>query len=159
MNLRLALTDAATTRELRRSVLRPRQPPGSAMHGDDRADALHLGAFADDGLVGCCVLLSRPYPSRPDEPGAWQLRGMAVEPLRQGHGIGAAVLDAAVAEVRRRLGTLMWCDARTTAVPFYRAHGFVTDGGEFMHEESGVPHFRMWRRLDRDSAAGEIPAG
>jgi predicted GNAT family N-acyltransferase len=41
----------------------------------------------------------------------------------------------------------MWCDARTTAVPFYRAHGFVAEGAEFMHEESGIPHYRMWRMI------------
>jgi ribosomal protein S18 acetylase RimI-like enzyme len=163
MSLRLDLTDAATTRDLRRSVLRPQQAPGSPMHGDDATDALHLGAFDGDAVVGCCVLLPRPYPSRPDEEGGWQLRGMAVAPAVQGQGVGRAVLDAAVAEARRRRGTLLWCDARTSAVGFYRSQGFTTDGAEFVHAESGLPHHRMWRRIDPralpNPVRGRFPAG
>ena len=163
MTLRIERTDAATTWALRRSVLRPNQVPGTAMHGDDQPDALHLGAFDDDELIGCCVLLPRPYPSRPDEPGAWQVRGMAVVPAAQGRGIGTAVLDAAVVEARRRRGTLLWCDARSSAVGFYGTQGFVTDGDEFRHAESGRPHYRMWRRIDPHAVAnpirGRFPAG
>jgi ribosomal protein S18 acetylase RimI-like enzyme len=163
VSLRIAPTDAATTRELRRSVLRPQQAPGTPMHGDAEPDAVHLGAFAGDVLVGCCVLLPRPYPARPDEPGAWQLRGMAVAPSAQGRGIGTAVLEAAVAEARRHRGTVLWCDARSSAVGFYRAHGFRVDGDEFFHAESGLPHHRMERIIDPHARpnpiGGRFPAG
>jgi predicted GNAT family N-acyltransferase len=146
--MQIRIVDGATTQELRRAVLRPNWPVGSPMHGDENPDAVHFAAFGnDDVLIGCCLILPRPYPIRPDEPGAWQLRGMATAPSWQRMGVGAAILDVAIAAANRRAGRLMWCDARTTAVPFYRAHGFVAEGAEFMHEESGIPHYRMWRMI------------
>lgn len=161
MDLRVSVVDAAATRELRRTVLRPGWPPGSAMHGDENPDAVHVAAYDDDALdddalVGACLILPRPYPVRPEEERAWQLRGMATTPARQGQGIGGVVLAAATAEVLRRHGRLIWCDARTSAVRFYAQHGFTAEGDEFVHAESGIPHFRMWRRLDLRGTPGPI---
>jgi predicted GNAT family N-acyltransferase len=145
--MEIRIVDAATTKELRRAVLRPTWPVGSPMHGDENADAVHLAAFDSDELVGCCLILPRPHPARPDEPGAWQLRGMATAPHRQGQGVGSAVVAAALEQAKQRAGRLIWCDARTTAVRFYAAHGFVAEGAEFLHAESGIPHYRMWRMI------------
>jgi predicted GNAT family N-acyltransferase len=146
--LRVEIVDGAATRELRRAVLRPTWPLGSAMHGDDNPDAVHIAARDDDNrVIGTCLVLPRPYPAHPDRPHAWQLRGMATSPQLRSQGIGATVLAAAIAEVRSRGGELIWCDARTSAVPFYAQHGFETEGAEFLHAESGIPHFRMWRAL------------
>jgi predicted GNAT family N-acyltransferase len=156
MDLRVRVVDAAATRELRRTVLRPTWPPESAMHGDENADAVHVAAYDDDALVGACLILPRPYPVRPEQERAWQLRGMATTPERQGHGIGGLVLTAALAEVLRRRGRLIWCDARTSAVRFYAQHGFTAEGPEFIHTESGIPHYRMWRRLDLRGTPGPI---
>jgi predicted GNAT family N-acyltransferase len=145
LTLRVAIVDGTATRELRRAVLRSGWPVGSPMHGDDNADAIHLAALDDDAVIGSCLVLPRPYPLRPDEPHTWQLRGMATAPARQGQGIGGQLVAAALAEVRARAGRLIWCDARTTAVAFYRQHGFVCEGAEFLHAESGIPHYRMCR--------------
>ena len=144
--MRIEVVTGAATRELRRAVLRPGWPVGSPMHGDDNADAIHLAALDDDGtVIGSCLVLPRPYPPRAGEPGAWQLRGMATTPQWQGKGVGAAVISAALDTVAARGGRLIWCDARTSAVAFYRQHGFVAEGAEFRHAESGIPHYRMWR--------------
>jgi predicted GNAT family N-acyltransferase len=144
--MQIRIVDGATTQELRRAVLRPNWPVGSPMHGDENPDAVHFAAVADDGtVIATCLILPRLYPPRPDEPDAWQLRGMATAPERRSQGIGAAIVHAVITEAKRRSGRLMWCDARTTAVPFYRAHGFTAEGAEFIHAESGIPHYRMWR--------------
>lgn len=144
--MRIAFVDAAATRPLRRAVLRPTWSLAAPMHGDENDDAVHLGAFDDDdALVGTCVLLPRPYPLRPDETPAWQLRGMATADGSRGRGIGTQVLAAVVAEVARRGGRLVWCEARTSAVAFYLQHGFAIDGAEYLHAESGTPHRYMWR--------------
>lgn len=144
--MRIAITDGIATRELRRAVLRPGWPIGSAMHGDDNADAVHLAATNEDGtVIGTCLVLPRPYPLRPDTTDAWQLRGMATAPAHQGLGIGTAVLAAAVETVVKRGGRLIWCDARTSARRFYAQHDFTPEGDEFLHAESGIPHYRMWR--------------
>ena len=147
MSVRAAVVDAATTRELRRAVLRPQWAPGSVLPGDSDPAAVHVAVYESDELIGCCVLQSRPYPLRPEEPHAWQLRGMAVVPERQGQGVGATVLAAAEAELRSRGARLVWCDARTTAVGFYARHGFSAEGPEFEHAETGLPHLRMWRGI------------
>jgi predicted GNAT family N-acyltransferase len=146
--MRVTVVDGLATRELRRAVLRPSWPIGTSMHGDDNPDAVHLAAIDDDGsVIGACLVLPRPYPFRPDDAGAWQLRGMATAPERQGHGVGGLVLGGAIVEILRRRGGLVWCDARTTAMRFYRQHAFVPEGDEFVHSESGIPHYRMWRDL------------
>lgn len=148
MTARIVVVDGAATRELRRAVLRPGWPVGAPMHGDDNPDAIHLAAVDPHGAVmGCCLVLPHPFPARPDEPHGWQLRGMATAPTRQNQGIGARVLAAAVGAVRNRSGRIIWCEARTSAVAFYGRHGFRTEGTEFIHAESGIPHFRMWLDL------------
>jgi predicted GNAT family N-acyltransferase len=148
MTIEVRVVDGAATRDLRRAVLRPQWPPGSPMHGDDNSDAVHLAAVDEAGLVvGSCVLLPRRYPVRPERDGAWQLRGMATVPERRGHGIGAMVVTRAIDEIKGRGGRLVWCEARAAAVEFYRRHGFVVDGPEFEHAETGIPHHHMSRPL------------
>jgi ribosomal protein S18 acetylase RimI-like enzyme len=72
---------------------------------------------------------------------------MATAPQLRGRGIGGQLIGAAIEQVRGRDGRLLWCDARTSALDFYRRHGFTAEGEEFQHAESGIPHYRMWRML------------
>lgn len=140
--------DGSVTSDLRRRVLRPSWPAGSAMHGDREPGAVHVAAFDDDGVVvGTCLVLPAPFPYGPG-PGQWQLRGMATADGLRGRGIGGDVLAGAVAEISARGGTLVWCGARTTAVPFYERHGFAAVGAEYTQEETGLPHFTMWRAVE-----------
>jgi GNAT superfamily N-acetyltransferase len=144
----IRVVDASTTRPLRRAVLRPSWPADAPISGDDAPDAVHLAGFADDGeLVAACLLLPRPYPRQPDDDGSWQLRGMATaEPVR-GTGVGTRLLEAAVAQVRERGGRLLWCEARSSALGFYLHNGFVIDGAEYPHAETGAPHHYMHRPI------------
>jgi GNAT superfamily N-acetyltransferase len=141
---RVGIVDAATTNDLRRAVLRPQWPAGATMPGDTD-DAVHVGAFDDEELVGACLVLPRPYPLHPEEQGTWQLRGMVTAPDRRGSGIGALMLRGVDDEVLRRGGRLIWCNARTSARTFYERCGYTAEGPEFLHEESRLPHFQMWR--------------
>jgi GNAT superfamily N-acetyltransferase len=145
--VRILAVPAATTRELRRAVLRPQWEPGRPMAGDDDPAAVHVAALDGADVLGACVLLPRAYPPHPERPGSWQLRGMAVAPARQRAGVGGRLLAGALALVRERGAALVWCDARVTAAPFYRRHGFAGEGPEFRHAETGLPHLRMWRDL------------
>ncbi|MGN6607443.1 MAG: GNAT family N-acetyltransferase [Jatrophihabitans sp.] len=144
----IRLVDALTTRALRRTVLRPSWPVDEPVHGDDAPDSLHLGAYDGDELVAACILLPRPYPQRPDETGTWQLRGMATAEAVRGRGVGTTLLDAALDEVRRRGGRLLWCEARVTAIGFYARNGFTVDGPEYAHAETGAPHHYASRPVD-----------
>ena len=138
---------AAETYPLRLPILRAGMPPEAAEFPNDNApDTIHLGAFADDQLVGVVSLYPAPFPDRPESPAAWQLRGMATLPEVRGAGHGRALVEASFAACHWRGAKLLWCNARTPAVEFYRHHGLETIGEEFEIPTAG-PHFRMWREL------------
>lgn len=146
--IRIEQVDATRTSELRRAVLRPGWPPGSVMPGDSEPGVLHLAALDDEEPVSACVLFPKPYPARPDLPGAWQLRGMASAESVRGTGIGARVIERGAHLVRERGGRLVWCHARVPALRFYQRCGFVVDSDEFVPAETGIPHRMLYLELN-----------
>lgn len=143
---------AGETRQLRHQVLRPHQAPDELVYpGDEAAESLHVGAFADGRLVGVATVVPGPMPGIADEH-AWQVRGMATLPEFRGQGAGSAMLGALVAHVAGRGGTAIWCNARTPAVRFYEKMGFAAKGGEFLIPVSG-PHYMLWRAITPGSKA------
>jgi predicted GNAT family N-acyltransferase len=147
VTIRIVRSDAATTRALRRAVLRPTWPPDAAMHGDDDTTAVHIAAFDEEELVAACLLLRRPYRLLPNRT-AWQLRGMVTAPGRRGEGIGGRLLAAAVEEARGNGVVALWCEARTSAMRFYQQHGFTVDSEEYLHSETAIPHHLMSRAIE-----------
>jgi GNAT superfamily N-acetyltransferase len=65
---------------------------------------------------------------------------MAVEPGRQGSGVGARVLAEAVAAARAAAAPLMWANGRSSALGFYQRHGWRVAGAEFTASDTGLPH-------------------
>ncbi len=57
-----------------------------------------------------------------------ELDGLFVEPERWGHGIGRALVEAAVHQARRRGVTLITVVASPTARTFYERCGFTAEG-------------------------------
>lgn len=137
---------AAGTRPLRSAILRPGQPPDMLVYpGDDAPDTLHLGAFEGDELVGIASIYHEPQPGD-ERPGAWRLRGMATIDRVRGKGHGRALLTACIDAIRARGGELLWCNARTPAMGFYKSLGFSVRGEPF--ELPGIgEHFLMWRAI------------
>jgi GNAT superfamily N-acetyltransferase len=72
---------------------------------------------------------------------------MAVDPGRQGTGIGAAVLAAAVAAARAAGAPMIWANARSTALGFYRRYGWQVAGEEFVTSDTGLRHYPMLLEL------------
>ncbi len=137
---------ARETYPLRAAVLRPGQPPASLLfHGDDAPETAHIGALDGDRIVSIGSLYHEPPPGA-DDPGAWRLRGMATAEGARRQGYGAAVLRACIEHVVRQDGTGLWFNARSAAVPFYRAMDFTTRGEEFELPDIG-PHYFMYREL------------
>ena len=137
---------AEETRMLRHLILRPFQQPHQLVYpGDLDPRSLHAGAFVGGELVGIASVVPGPMPGDTCET-AWQLRGMATRPEVRRMGLGTAMLQACLSHIARSGGTLLWCNARTPAVPFYRSLGFSTQGEEFQVAQSG-PHFVMWRAV------------
>jgi predicted GNAT family N-acyltransferase len=123
-------------RPLRHAILRAGYPVAESVYtADDLAETVHLAAFDGDEVVGTATLFPEPYEGRP----AWRLRGMAVADRWRGRGVGSLLLAEVVGQVRELGGELLWCNARTVALPFYGRHGFATAGEEFLVAH-GVPH-------------------
>ena len=133
---------------LRQRVLRPHQRVDDVdFDGDRRPGALHLGAFDGRRLIGCASILPDPLAGRTDaDVGAWRVRGMAVERAFRYAGVGGLLLERCVEHVRDRGASLVWCNARVRASPFYERHGFVPEGDVFEVDAIGW-HVRMRRAL------------
>ena len=116
----------------------------SVYAGDDRA--VHIGAWADEMLVGCAAVFPDPWPggsagvATAPEPAAWRLRGMAVDPAQRRTGVGREVLVVAVEAARAAGAPLLWANARTAALSFYEAVGWQVAGEEFITPDTGLPH-------------------
>ena len=109
---------------------------------DDDPRSFHLGVFVDGALVGVASFSPAPTPHR-DGADAWQLRGMAIDDAQQGVGLGSLLID----EARRRVGaagaSVLWCNARDTAIGFYEKLGFTVYGDGFRTADTGLPHHVM----------------
>lgn len=127
---------AADVIDVRHAVLRKGRPRESAVFdGDERPATRHWVARQADRAVG---VVSVMQADQPDGSARWQLRGMAVLDDLQGAGIGRALLDEVMADVREPI----WCNARERAVPFYARAGWTVVGEPFVIEPIG-PHRRM----------------
>jgi GNAT superfamily N-acetyltransferase len=138
---------AKDTIAIRWPVLRPGFPRESAIFaGDELTTAKHFGASFGGTLIGVASIYPAPLPEKPDASPSWQLRGMATLPEMRHAGFGRALLAACVAHTRAEHAALLWCNARTSAAPFYAKNGWQIVGGEFDIPTVG-PHFRMFIEL------------
>lgn len=131
--------EQAATVELRREVLR--RPLGldftQAQLAAEREDT-HLAVFDGQAAVACLVLTPR-------EPVTLQMRQVAVRADQQGRGLGRRLVEASERWAREHGFGRMVLHARQTAVPFYLALGYSTEGEPF--EEVGIPHRAMFKDL------------
>src|SRR5574343_732132 len=101
-------------------------------------DNIHIAAFEDDKMLGCCMLIRQ-------EDKEIRLRQMAVLNNLQGKGIGKAILIFAE-NIARDLGFKeITMHARKTAVPFFEKLGYRIIGDEFL--EISIPHVEMEKKL------------
>jgi predicted GNAT family N-acyltransferase len=70
---------------------------------------------------------------------------MAVLKEWRGRGLGALVLQRLMDRARERGDREVALSAQAHAVPFYRAQGFIPEGGEYL--EAGIRHQAMRRVL------------
>ena len=97
-------------------------------------ESIHAVAYAGASPVGTARLLPDGHIGR-----------MAVLKDWRGRGIGALMLQRLIERARERGDREVALSAQVHAVPFYRAQGFVPEGGEYM--EAGIRHQAMRRIL------------
>lgn len=125
--------------QLRTEILR--KPLGMTFSPDEltqEKENIHIAAFEDDKILGCCMLIRQ-------EGKEIRLRQMAVLNNLQGKGIGKAILIFAE-NIARDLGFKeITMHARKSAAPFFEKLGYRTIGNEFM--EISIPHVEMEKKL------------
>jgi ribosomal protein S18 acetylase RimI-like enzyme len=125
--------------ELRWRVLRaPLGHPREATRFPFEDESLHLVALDADALVGCVLF-------HPEGGATGRLFQMAVEPARQGQGIGVRLVHTLETELARRGFRTVTLHARDTAVGFYARLGYSVFGEPFT--EVGISHRHMRRTL------------
>ena len=124
--------DGVPLAAVRRAVFVVEQQVPEAEEWDDK-DALcqHVIALAtDDSAIGTGRLLPDGYIGRMAVLQPWRRRG-----------VGSALLALLNAIARERGFAETRLHAQTHALAFYRKHGYVPLGAEFM--EAGIPHYEM----------------
>ncbi len=125
--------------DLRMQILR--KPLGLDFSKEDienEKSDIHIAAYEDDEILGCCMLTQV-------NPTSVRLRQMAVKPGLQHKGIGKVLMQFAENIARDRGNKLMTMHARKTAVGFYEKQGYTVAGKEFI--EVTIPHIVMEKEL------------
>ncbi|MCU0816561.1 MAG: GNAT family N-acetyltransferase [Cypionkella sp.] len=127
--------DIATCRALRRRVFIEEQGVSEADEIDDKdGEAIHLLARVEGRPVGSARLLILGETGK--------IGRVCVLAQARGTGLGAALMRAAVAELRKRPGVRRAkLGAQTHALGFYERLGFVAVGPVF--DDAGIPHREM----------------
>ena len=125
--------------KLRDNVLRKPLGLGFTLQElENEKDNMFIGAFEDDDILGCCMLVE-------ENPEIVRLRQMAVLNDLQGKGIGRALMNFAENLARDRGYKTMSMHARKNAVGFYEKMGYKVASDEFT--EITIPHYVMEKSL------------
>ena len=124
---------------LRHEILR--KPLGLQFGKDEleaEKDEILIGAFEDDKILGCCMLVK-------SNDKTCRLRQMAVINKLQGKGIGKALMVFAENLARDRGYRTLTMHARKSAIGFYERLGYRVVGEEF--QEVTISHYVMEKDL------------
>ena len=136
------------TKELRFLVLWPHKPDVASctIDIDHREDAIHLGAFEGDRIIGICSLFEMTTTKLSFEK-QYRLRAMATHPEARGKHAGKAIVEEAIRLVKEAGYDVLWCDARKVALGFYERLGFQLID-EWYEVPMIGPHKLMYFPLD-----------
>ncbi|MFM7672836.1 MAG: GNAT family N-acetyltransferase [Bacteroidota bacterium] len=124
---------------LRQDILR--RPLGLTLEPDEldtERNHIHIGAFEDESLLGCCMLVK-------ENPKTVRLRQMAVSDKLQRKGVGKALMNFAENIARDQGFKNMNMHARKHAIGFYEKMGYKVTSTEFT--EVTIPHVVMEKSL------------
>lgn len=117
---------------LRHAVLWPNKPP-EYCHLKDDEDGLHFGAFTDGILVSVASVYIHQNKAR--------LRKFATDAKYQNQGIGSKMMVHIIKSIKGPHVAYFWCDARETALEFYKRFGMRESSERFY--KADVSYFKM----------------
>ena len=130
------------TLSLRSKILRNGLPIDDCIFPTDHTEGVfHLAYYVGETEVATVATF---YPQHLEGRSGmgYQLRGMATDTPFFGKGYGAKLIKYAVDYIKTAKAKYIWCNARTSAVDFYKKQGFKVVSEEF--EIAGVgPHYIM----------------
>ena len=135
------------TYSIRQTVLRPGRPITECHFSGDKDDGtFHLGIFQNLKLIGVASFMKNSNPFFKSHT-QFQLRGMAILPDFNTKGYGSLLLKEGEQKIDlNHKDTMLWFNARITAVDFYKKHGYECIGKTF--EVPGVcEHIVMFKDL------------
>ena len=133
------------TYAIRKTVLRKNMTLSHKMPGDQDSDSLHLGVFDRNKLV--CTGSFMKNKRKELSGNQYQLRGMATAENCQGKGYGRLLLKEVDVFFKTKGIDVIWCNARVSAMEFYKKSGYEVIGDLFDVPQVG-PHFVMFKRID-----------
>lgn len=136
--------EAEETYDIRKEELRKNMSLSHVMAGDDLSDTIHLGVFSNNDLA--CIGSFMKAVNQQFDGEQYQLRGMATHTSFQGRGYAKMLLEEAESMLKERNVEILWCNARTSALGFYKKLGYKVVGEEFVVDQIG-PHFVMYKKL------------
>lgn len=90
-------------------------------------DGVHFGLYYEHELTAVVSLFANDQTA--------QFRKMAVLPANQGKGFGKQLLTYVIAYCKTQNITTLWCNARTSALDFYKKFGFVEIGEPYLQNQ------------------------
>ena len=126
MKVEIRKITAADTLKIRYEVLWPDKSPDFVKVAEDD-DAHHFGLFSDHQLVSVISLF-------PDKDGM-RFRKFATIRAFQNKGLGSKLLEFVIVYSRNQKYTRLWCDARSSAMAFYKRFGFERISEPFFKED------------------------
>ena len=134
------------TLKVRHQVLRQGKPIDTCkFEGDDLETTFHIGLFYYSELIGV-VTYTKNNNSSFKNDSQYQLRGMAILQPFQGKKFGNILLEEGEKLLKTKKCSLIWCNARESAVNFYSKFGFKKSGDAFEIPEIGT-HFAMYKTV------------
>ncbi|MFD0941948.1 GNAT family N-acetyltransferase [Pedobacter boryungensis] len=126
---------------LRSKILRNGLPSEKCVFPTDEVEgAFHLAFYVDEEIA--CIASFFPNNYKDKKELGYQLRGMASDTMFAGKGYGSQLIKFAVEYIKNTNAQYVWCNARSSAVNFYKKLGFDLVSNEF--EIAGVgPHYEM----------------
>ena len=99
----------------------------------------------NDILCGVCTFLMAKH-SLLTKNNQYQLRGMGILETHQGKGIGKLLLQHGERFLKEKKVQVVWCNARETAVDFYKKNNYNIIGNAFEIKDIGL-HFTMYKSI------------